>query len=140
MRVGEIMSKEPVVLRAKDKLAEAAREMERSSVRHLPIIDDKGVLVGLLTDRDLRALEGRAGPVTEVMRTDVKTVSAGTAAHEAAYLLVRHKIGCVPVTDDDGKLVGIVTESDFVRLAYTLLGGKVPIDQLELEEHEADGV
>jgi hypothetical protein len=46
----------------------------------------------------------------------------------------------VPVTDREGCLVGLVTETDFVRLAYERLGGSVPVDQMELEEREADQV
>ena len=66
--------------------------------------------------------------------------SLQTPAHEAAYLLVRNKIGCLPVVNKDGFLVGIVTETDFVSAACILLGGRVPVDELELEEHEADRV
>jgi CBS domain-containing protein len=50
--------------------------------------------------------------------------------------LLRHKIGCVPVTDERGRLVGIVTETDFVRAAYVLLGGRVPVEELAQEEEE----
>lgn len=135
------MTADPTVMRPSARLEDVDREMKLSGIRHVPIVDDRNRLVGLITQRDLLA----AGPdptrrVREVMQTDVKTVSPDTAAHEAAYLLLRHSIGCVPVTDDDDFLLGIVTETDFVRAAYTLLGGRVPIDQLELEEKEAEQV
>jgi CBS domain-containing protein len=141
MRVGDIMSPDPTVLRRSQRLEEAAEEMRLSRIHHLPIVDQDNVLEGLITHRDLlahsadweRRLDG-------VMRTDVKTVKAETPAHEAAYLLLRYAIGCLPVTDERGTLIGIVTESDFVRIAYTALGGRVPVDQLELEEKEADQV
>ena len=55
-------------------------------------------------------------------------------------MLLREKIGRLPVVSAEGRLVGIVTDSDFVRLAYTMLGGRVPVDELELEEDEADRV
>jgi len=70
----------------------------------------------------------------------VKTVGPETPAHEAAYLLLRYPIGCVPVTDGGGRLLGIVTETDFVRIAYQHMGGQVPVDQIEAEEREAENV
>jgi CBS domain-containing protein len=115
--------------------------MNLGRIRHMPIVDGEGRLLGLVTHRDLLAAgDDPARKISDVMQTDVKTISPDTPAHEAAYLLLRYAIGCVPVIDDDSKLVGIVTEVDFVRAAYTLLGGRVPIDQLELEEKEAEQV
>ena len=135
------MTDDPTVLRTSARLSDVDREMKLGGIRHIPIVDDHARLIGLVTQRDLlaagRDLDRR---VREVMQTDVKTVGPETAAHEAAYLLLRHSIGCLPVTDNDDVLVGIVTETDFVRAAYTLLGGRVPIDQLELEEKEAEKV
>jgi CBS domain-containing protein len=75
--------------------------------------------------------------VRDLMSRDVLTVSPETAASEGALLLWQHKIGCVPITSDDGRLVGMLTEADFVRLCYTLLGGRVVIDDVR-EEERAD--
>jgi CBS domain-containing protein len=139
LTVNEIMTPDPVALRRGDTLQKAAREMALGAIRHLPVVDPAGYLIGLVTHRDvLRA--GAEGTAGDIMTTDVLTVAPDTSACEAAYLLLRHKIGCVPVTDATGALRGIVTESDFVRAAYTLLGGAVPVDQLELEEEEAGRV
>lgn len=135
------MTADPTVLRATASLQEVEREMSLGRIRHIPIVDEQGRLLGLISHRDLLAAgDDMARRVREVMQTDVKTVAPGTAAHEAAYLLLRYAIGCLPVTDEEEVLVGIVTETDFVRAAYSLLGGKVPIDQLELEEKEAEQV
>jgi CBS domain-containing protein len=71
------------------------------------------------------------------MTTDVETVAEDTPLTEAAYLILRHRIGSLPVCDLHGKLVGIVTEADFVRLAYTLLGG-VDLEDRAVEEHESE--
>lgn len=136
--VAEIMTSQPSVLAPRDSVAKAAREMDLSSIRHLPVVED-GVLVGLVSRRDLLACD-ESSTVGEIMATDLKTVTAETPAYEAAYLLLRHRIGCVPVLDADGTLVGIVTEFDFVREAYALLGGKVPVDELELEEEQSERV
>ena len=138
--VAEIMTSEPRVIHARDRVAAAAREMELGCFRHLPVVDDDRRVVGIVSQRDLLTAADGATAIAEVMCDDVKTVEPHTAAHEAAYLILHHKIGCVPVVDDGGRLVGILTDSDFVRAAYTLLGGKVPVDQLELEELEAERV
>lgn len=135
------MTADPTTLRKGDRLRDVAREMRLGGIRHVPIVDAQHKLVGLISQRDL--LAAGVDPtrrVADAMRTDVKTVSPDTPAHEAAYLLIRYAIGCLPVTDEDDRLVGIVTETDFVRVAYSLLGGRVPIDQLELEEKEAEQV
>lgn len=138
LTVAEVMSPKPIALHPADSLERAAREMHDAWIRHLPIVDRHGALVGLLSQRDLLAGGDLGGRVADLMRTDVTTVAPETAAHEAAYLMLRHKIGCVPVTGPGGLLLGIVTESDFVRLAYRLLGGTVPVAQLEFEEHESE--
>jgi CBS domain-containing protein len=137
--VAEIMSSEPRVVAPGDHVSTAMREMELSCFRHFPVVKD-GRLVGVISHRDLLRAGNRDKTVREVMSDDVKTVAPHTPAHEAAYLILRHRIGCVPVVDGEGRLVGIVTDTDFVRAAYVLLGGTVPVEQLELEELEAERV
>lgn len=129
LTVEELMTKDPEVLRPGDALEFAAREMDLAMFRHLPVVDRNGRLIGLVSKRDITSAGDLSGRCAEdVMIEDVKTVGPQTAAHEAALVLLQHKVGCVPVVDVAGKLVGIVTESDFVRVAYTLLGGRVPLD------------
>ena len=141
MLVAEIMTEDPTVLHINDRLERAAEEMQLGQIHHLPVVEKGNLLVGIISHRDVLAAGGalahRAG---DVMSTDIKSVGPEMSAHEAAYLLLRYGIGCVPVTNDAGILVGIVTETDFVRVAYRLLGGKVPVDQIEMEEREADRV
>lgn len=141
MRVAEIMTSEPTVLHPDDRLERAVEEMRLGEIRHLPVVDDDGVLVGILSHRDVAAAgdDGKQR-VRDVMIEDVKTVSPDAPAHEAAYLILRYAIGSVPVVDERCALLGIVTQFDFVRAAYQLLGGKVPVDLMELEEREADRV
>jgi CBS domain-containing protein len=138
-RVADLMSTEPRVVSPTDHVGMAMREMELSCFRHLPVVKD-GLLVGVISHRDLARAVSREQLVREVMSDDVKTVTTQTPAHEAAYLILRYRIGCVPVVEADGRLVGIVTDTDFVRAAYLLLGGTVPVEQLELEELEAERV
>jgi CBS domain-containing protein len=137
----DLMTTDVVTVRPRQLLKRAAEEVRLGRIRHLPVVDDTGTLLGLVTQRDLLSSGGDLDqPIADIMRRDVKTVRPSTPACEAAYLLLRHDIGCVPVTDEDGKLLGIVTDTDFVRVAYRSLGGAVPVDQLEAEEREADHV
>jgi CBS domain-containing protein len=140
MTVGEIMTREPTALPPQATVRRAREELDLGRIRHLPVVDRGGALVGVLSLRDLLVAGDDSLRLEQIMQTDVKTVGPDTQAHEAAYLLLRHAIGCVPVTDASGRLVGIVTETDFVRIAYQHLGGQVPVDQLEDEEREAENV
>lgn len=109
-----------------------AREVfESRRIRHLPIVDDNGVFLGLVTQRDIlkadissltdiennvQALVDSQTSVAEIMINSVKTVTGDTPLREAATLLLEHKYGCLPVLDGD-RVAGIITEADFIRIA-----------------------
>jgi CBS domain-containing membrane protein len=128
--VKEIMTSIVEVLGMGDTLAAARRQLARGRIRHLPVVDGDEHLVGLVTHR--RILESwvshghpdeeppgtvaREVPIEMIMEKDVLTVDPATTAAEAARLLETLKLGCLPVVEH-GKLVGIVTEADFVRFA-----------------------
>lgn len=120
--VADFMTKDLVTVRETDDVALAESLLRLGGIRHLPVVRE-GKLVGLLTHRDLvRAGEpGRPAardlPVSEVMTRELVTVRPATSLAHAARTLLERKFGCLPVCDDDGKLVGIVTEADFVRFA-----------------------
>ena len=135
MKVRELMSTELVTLTEDETLAHAQRCMERGRIRHLPVVRERS-LVGLVTHRDLLAAsfsifaEVEADeqrrvfltvPVSEVMHRDLLTVGPETPVAEAARILLRSKYGCLPVVDEVGRLVGLVTEADFLRLTVRLL-------------------
>lgn len=128
--VKDIMTEGVEVLRLGDDLAAAGEIMKRERIRHLPVVDGDRNLVGLVTHRMIlgawvshgRPNRERAGevaadvPVEMVMERDVVTLGPDLPAAAAAAMLETHKYGCLPVLHD-GKLVGIVTEADFVRFA-----------------------
>lgn len=133
--VADIMSRRVLCLHEEENLERVEEGMRRFQFRHLPVIDD-GKLVGVLSERDyLRASVSSLDPdydlkdtnlkrnlfVASVMTRDVTSVRPETPLVKAAQLLREHRFGCLPVTESDGTLVGIVTESDFVRLAAELL-------------------
>jgi len=130
MTVEDLMTKEVVTLKRNDELVLADQIMSLGRIRHLPVVDDDdGTLVGIVSQRDLfrsallqalgygRVAEEKllkAIRVKEVMRSTVETVSRSTPIRAAAKRMYDEKIGCLPVIDGE-ELVGILTESDFVR-------------------------
>ncbi len=139
LTVGDIMVSEVITLSPTATVAQARQELDLSCIHHLPLVDGDYKLCGLVTPRDLIRSRGDAQrPLSELMRTDIKTARPDTPAHEAAYLLLRYPIGCVPVTSDDNTLLGLITETDYVRIAYRALGGRVPVDEIEREERDAE--
>jgi CBS domain-containing membrane protein len=112
-----------------DSLETAAELMHVKHIRHLPVVDRDGDLVGLVTQRDLaRSVLGATEDlplslrqdvlsrrkVREVMATEIDTAEPDTDLREAAAMLIENKIGCLPIVEGT-RLVGILTEADFVR-------------------------
>jgi IMP dehydrogenase/GMP reductase len=107
---------EPVTLRPDDSVAEALRLMERYRISGVPITDDDGVLVGILTNRDLRFETDTAQPVSALMTTrNLVTAPVGTTLEEAEAILHRNKIEKLPVVDADGRLKGLITVKDISK-------------------------
>jgi CBS domain-containing membrane protein len=133
--VKDLMTPVVEVLSIGDTLAAARTQLERGHIRHLPVVDGENRLVGLLTHRNIVGAwlsHGRpdrepAGsvatevPVEMVMERDVLTVDEETTAARAAELLEAHKFGCLPVVDAHHRVVGIITEADFVDVARKFL-------------------
>ncbi len=123
--VKDLMSSATVTARADEAVDVVLREMALADIRHVPIVDLDDHLVGIVSQRDLqRALAGtddRATIVGSVMKSRVWTIPPDAPAAEAAEVLIAHKIGCLPVVNADGRLVGIVTDSDLLALARELL-------------------
>lgn len=133
--IEEIMTVGPLTLQQDASLEEAATLMRENNIRHIPIVADAQQLVGLITQRDLLAVAGRQNQdqtVGSIMRRKVYTVSDKADLRSAALMIQQHKIGALPVIRDD-KLIGIITDSDYVGLAINLL------EQFTEVEDDADG-
>lgn len=128
--VKDIMTTDVVTLEVDENLDVADTVMNLARIRHLPVVND-GKLVGLVTHRDL--LAAQASTMTpedadlnkyvmarQIMRSDVRTVDSETSVLEAARVMKEFKYGCLPVVDD-GTLVGIITEADFLDLVIRAL-------------------
>jgi CBS domain-containing protein len=124
--VADFMTKDLVTVRESDDLALAESLLRLGGIRHLPVVKE-GRLVGLLTQRDvLRSGQSgrpaaRALLVSEIMTRELTTVRPAMALSQAARLMLERKFGCLPVCDEEGRLVGIVTEADFVRFAADMV-------------------
>jgi CBS domain-containing membrane protein len=133
--VAELMTRELFTLPEDASVWEARHLMAEHHVRHIPIVNAQDEFVGILTQRDvlatsvsvlaevdasdIHALES-AIPVKAVMTVEVTAVESTTDLREAARYMLEHKLGCLPVVDRKG-LVGIITETDFIKLVLRML-------------------
>lgn len=133
--VQDLMTQPVKTVAPTSPLREVIQLMEANRIRHVAVVGDSGRLLGLISHRDvLRSQEGSlSGALSSeqahmnrwiearwVMTKDVRTVHRETPALEAALILRSNAYGCVPVVDD-GRLVGILTDSDFVEYAIQTL-------------------
>ncbi|AGP38723.1 CBS domain-containing protein [Sorangium cellulosum] len=126
-RVEDYMSTAVITMKEGDTISAANLEMKLAEIRHIPVVDAKGHVVGIVSDRDVlrhaSSLNGKPIPIESIMTRRVRTVQSTTPAADAAQMLLDHKIGCLPVVGDEGQLVGIITETDFLSIAQQALRG-----------------
>lgn len=133
LKVKDVMSPDVETLVLGEPLDLANMVISLGRIRHLPVVDGEGRLCGLVTHRDVLSsfaeLFRRKGTeddaalirVETIMTRDLITIGPDQPALEAAHILYENKFGCVPVVEADDKLVGIVTEADFVLSAIRQL-------------------
>lgn len=140
LKVKEIMISDVVTMTVENSVAEVREVMAEKNIRHMPIINGSQELVGIVTQRDVL----RAGPsslsesdriaesdtsVEKIMTTKVRSVHPLDSLRGAGLIMQSKKLGCLPVVEE-GKLVGIITDSDFVGVAINLIE--------EHDHHESD--
>jgi IMP dehydrogenase len=107
---------EPVTLSPNNRLSDAVQVMERYHISGIPITDENGKLVGILTNRDIRFEEDMDRTVGEVMtKENLITVPVGTTLEQAKEILHKYKIEKLPVVDENGKLMGLITVKDIQK-------------------------
>ena len=154
MLVRDRMSKHPITVTADVHIDEALKVMRDNKVRRLPVVDKDGRLVGIVSEMDL--LYASPSPATslsvyeihylmaritlqDVMTKEVISIEEDTALEEAARIMVDNKIGGLPVVRD-GKLVGIITETDLFKVFLELLGAREKGVRLTLQAPNKKGV
>ncbi|MCS6857977.1 MAG: glutamate-cysteine ligase family protein, partial [Sandaracinaceae bacterium] len=149
LKVSQYMTTDIFTVRPDDDVQLVADLMGWERIRHIPVEDNDGRLVGLVSYRsvlrffsDLLSGAQRDGkkspsltPVSDVMRREVITVTPETETLEAIRLMRRYRIGCLPVVQD-GHLVGILTEEDFMGIAADLLEQSLAKDEGQAEKKE----
>jgi CBS domain-containing membrane protein len=128
--VSDLMTTPVHTITGDRSLSDLANLFDRYDVRHVPVIDDEGDVIGLVSDRDLlrnvltdqadvplsvRAAAMQGTLVESVMTEEVVTLEPNDTARTAARTMLENKFGCIPITEG-ARLVGILTQSDFLRL------------------------
>ncbi|HSR33251.1 MAG TPA: CBS and ACT domain-containing protein [Anaerolineae bacterium] len=153
MLVKDRMSKHPLTVGTDLTLSKTHRYMQEQKVRHLPVVDKTGTMVGLVTEDDLLKAEPSSATslsvweihslldkitTRDVMVRNVITTTEDTPIEEAAHLMLEHKIGCLPVLRDNS-LVGIITESDIFRTLMELFAARQKGLRITLEVPDREG-
>lgn len=129
MLVHDHMTPRPITLRIDADFKSALKVMEQHAIHHLPVLDADGKLVGIVAERDLMfaALRflGSAVDVERVMHRKVVTATPDMTVAAAASLMVANAIGGLPVVDDGGNVVGVITETDIFK-AFVRMHDAVP--------------
>jgi acetoin utilization protein AcuB len=125
MIVRKHMSAPPITISPDTDFKTAMGLLQRHRIRRLPVLDAHGVLAGIVAERDLLVAADRylSSPVdvAQIMTRRVVTVGEGTPVVDAATVMIERKIGGLPVVDDGGKVLGIITETDLFKALATLL-------------------
>lgn len=111
------MIQDPVTLKKHNTVGDAQKTMREYSIGGIPIIDDAGKLIGIVTNRDLRFEKDFTRKLSDIMTSkNLVTVAKGTSLEEAEIILQKNKIEKLPVVADDGKLLGLITFRDITKL------------------------
>jgi len=154
MLVGKWMTPNPVTISEDADIDDALHVMRERRVRRLPVIDEAGQMIGIVSDKDL--LHAAPSPVTslsvhelryllakltvkKVMSSPVITVTPDMPLEQAARIMIDNKIGGLPVVEH-GQLVGIITETDIFKVLLNVLGTRTPGIRVTLAVQERKGV
>ena len=126
--VGEIMTNDVITLEKSDPISKAVSTMTENNIRHIPIVDTEKQLLGIISQRDVlkagadNSDKNTVGAITvsEIMTEKTLTTHPKESLRAAGLTLQKHKYGCLPVIDGN-KLVGIITDTDFVSIAINLI-------------------
>jgi CBS domain-containing protein len=141
MKISELMTKNPCTVSPETPVSEAARLMKEEDVGIVPVVErvggaeTRGRLVGVVTDRDIairHVAEGRASdaPVRDVMSGGVKTVTVDDSVEMVMELMGREQVRRIPVVDERGSLVGVVSQADLARKANDSVKVEKTVEQI----------
>ena len=118
LHVRDLMTSDVVTVGPDESIDALKDLMVNERIRHVPVVDGAGALLGLVSERDLllRALFEEENKVTDIMAWNVATIGPDQDVSKAARIMFDNKCGCLPVIEE-GVLAGILTEADFVKAA-----------------------
>lgn len=114
-RAENVMIFDPITIGLEATVGEAMNLMSEYRIGGIPVVDKSGILKGIVTNRDLRFENNRAKKITEVMTTNLITTNHQTNLQAAARILQKHKIEKLPMIDESGKLIGLITYKDITK-------------------------
>jgi len=114
-RAENVMIFDPITINLDATVAEAMNLMSEYRIGGIPVVDKEGILRGIVTNRDLRFENNGKRKITEVMTTNLITTNHKTNLEAAARILQKHKIEKLPMVDDMGKLIGLITYKDITK-------------------------
>ena len=136
MKVSQLMTKNVITVTQDDMVDKVFALFHFEHIRHLPVVTDKGTLVGVISDRDIKKVLGPrrktyTRKVRTIMRRQPFTIGPNEKATDAAAIMVKKKIGALPVVHNK-KLVGIITATDVLK-AFVRLSNAVDTFYKEVE-------
>lgn len=114
-RAENVMILDPITINLHASVAEAINLMSEYHIGGIPVVDDNGILKGIVTNRDLRLENNYSKKITEVMTTKLITTNHETDLEAAAKILQKHKIEKLPMIDESGRLIGLITYKDITK-------------------------
>ncbi len=115
-RIRDIMTRRVITAHPDESIEEVARKLIEEEINHVPVVDEEGRIVGIVTSWDIAAAvaEGKKR-LREIMTEDVVTIRPHETVNEALERMDRHNISCLPVVDEENRVVGIVTRTDITE-------------------------
>ncbi|WP_078555515.1 acetoin utilization AcuB family protein [Bacillus alkalicellulosilyticus] len=150
MIIEEIMKKNVATLEDSATIAEAIEVLAKHRIRHIPVVNKEVEVIGIISDRDIRDaspsifhseehIEDFQKPISEIMKKNVITAHPLDFVEEVASIFYDHHIGCLPI-EEDGKLVGIITETQVLHKLVELMGAHQPSSQIEVKVENITGM
>lgn len=148
IKIEDMMTRNPRTLLRSNSLQDAKNLMSEHDIRHVPVVDIDNKLLGVVTQRDILAVQESilekdattssytlTTSLDKIMAQGVMTASPKAGLKESAVYMQKHKVGCLPVLDQ-GKLVGIITDTDFVSIAINLLELQEEVEPDEINDFD----
>ncbi len=154
MLISEWMTKEVITVTPQTNIFKAAKILKSHDIRRLPVVDENGLLVGIISDRDIKESSPSNATtldvyelmyvlseikVHDIMTKDVITVKPSETVERVALLMEEKGFGGVPVVDDSGQLVGIITDNDIFKVFVAITGVRTGGTQFALEVSDQAG-